>query len=290
MSSNYPRPAAAVIAIILLSAPGLAQNEVPVLAGEVRGAPELPRYVVALEDLAGHGEFGRTEVEPDGSFKFRHVPYGEYILRVETCFGDIIHQEFVTVAGRNDLVIQLPKRVDARPPSGGVAAARLQHPPTKKAYQAFVAAQKLSESGRFADAARELERAIEISPDYADAYSNLGAQYVRMKRFEDGISAIAHAIRIGTASSVDLSNLACAQYALRRFDDGLVSARAGLQADPTNVSAHYVLGLLLARDRRTLREAVTHLALAAESNRSARLALQQAQAALAAQPDPAVTR
>jgi tetratricopeptide (TPR) repeat protein len=166
--------------------------------------------------------------------------------------------------------------------SGGVSAARLQHPPAKKAFQAFVAAQRLSESGRFADAARELERAIEISPDYADAYSNLGAQYARLGRFEDGVSAITHAIRIGKPSPVDLSNLACAQYALRQFEDGLVSARAALLADPANVNAHYILGLLLVLDRRTLREAIPHLALAAESNRFARTALQQAQAALAA--------
>jgi len=42
--------------------------------------------------------------------------------------------------------------------------------------------------------------------------------------------------------------------------------------------------MLLARDRRTLREAIPHLALAAESNRSARIVLQRAQAALADPP------
>lgn len=289
MRSNCPRSAAAVIAFVMSSIPAFAQNEVPVLAGEVKGAPDLPLhgYIVALEDLGGHAELVRTDVEPDGAFRFRRVPCGDYILRLESYFGDVLHQEFVTVAGRNEpLVIQLPKQVDARPPSGGVAAARLQHPPAKKAFQAFVAAQKLSESGRFADAAKKLERAIEISPDYADAYSDLGAQYIRLGRIEDGISAIRHAIRIGGPNVVDLSNLACAQYTLRRFDDGLVSARAALQADPTNANAHYVLGLLLARDRRTLREAISNLAMAAESNRSARVALQQAQEALASETHP----
>jgi len=286
--NNCPRPAAAFMTFVLLSAAGLAQNnEVSLLSGEVQGAPELAMhgYVVALEELASHREFGHADVEPDGAFQFRYVPYGDYQLKIETYYGDVIQQAFVTVDSKSGpLAIQLARQVDARPPSGGIAAARLLHPPAKKALQAFKAAEKFSESGRFAEAARELERAIEISPGFADAYSNLGAQYIRLGRFEDAISEIARAIEIGKPNAVDLSNLACAQYALRRFGDALPAARAAVQADPSNVKAHYILGSLLARDRRTLQEAIPHLALAAESSQSARITLQQAQAALASKP------
>ena len=124
------------------------------------------------------------------------------------------------------------------------------HPPAKKAMQAFVEAQKLSEAHRFADAAKQLERAIGISPDFAGAYSNLCAQYIRMGRYEEGSSAIARAIQIGQANVVDLANLAYAQFALGKYGEALASARAAVQSDPTNASAQYILGFVLAKDRR----------------------------------------
>jgi len=287
--THYPRPAAAVIAFTFFSIPGFPQDEAPVLAGEVAGAPErLGRgYAVALEDMTGRRAAGPADVQPDGAFQFRHVPVGDYIVKLETCFGEVIRQDFVNVRARNEpLVIQWPKKAAARPPSGGVAAARLQHPPAKKALQAFLAAQNFSNSGRYEDAARELERAIAISPGYADAHSNLGAQYMRLGRYEEGIAEIGEAMRIGTPSAVDLANLACGQYELHRYDEGLLSARAALQADPTSQSAHFIMGLLLVRDRRTLREGIHHLEMA-DSIASARGVLEQARAALAAKPEPA---
>ena len=292
----YPRPAAAVIALTLFSASGLgfrasglAQSEAPALTGEVRGAPGPLEsgYAVVLEDMTSRRVAGPVDVQPDGTFQLGHVPSGDYIVKLQTYFGELIRQEFVNVAARSEtLIIQLPGKAPERPPSGGVAAARLEHPPAKKALRAFVAADKLSNSGRYAEAARQLERAIEISPGYADAHSNLGAQYVRLGRYRDGISQITEAMRIGNPSAVDLTNLACAQYELRRFDEGLVSARAALAADPASQNAHYILGLLLAQDRRTLGEAVHHLEMA-ESIASARTALERVRAMLAAAFGPA---
>jgi len=287
--TDYPRPAAAVIALAFFSIPGFPQEEAPVLAGEVTGAPEglIRGFAVELDDMAGQRVAGPADVQPDGAFEFRHVPCGEYIVKLETSFRELVNQDFVNVRATNEpLVIQWPKKAAARPPSGGVAAARLQHPPAKKALQAFLAAQNFSNAGRYEDAARELERAVAISPGYADAHSNLGAQYMRLGRYEEGIAEIGEAMRIGTPSAVDLANLACGQYELHRYDEGLLSARAALLADPTGQSAHFIMGLLLVRDRRTLREAIHHLEMA-DSIGSARAVLEQARAALAAMPEPA---
>ena len=46
-------------------------------------------------------------------------------------------------------------------------------------------AQRFSESGQTEKAVEELEKAIRISPEYADAYNNLAVQHIRMGRFED---------------------------------------------------------------------------------------------------------
>jgi tetratricopeptide (TPR) repeat protein len=282
--NHCARCAGAAAVLLLLCASAEAQsNEVTVFAGEIRGAPNVRMrgFLVTLEAMGNHHELARADVGTDGAFQFRHVPYGDYLLKLETYFGDTIQQTFVTInSASGPVVIRMAKQADARPPSGQVSVARLQRPPAKGALKAFVAAQEFSRSGRYADAAKELERAVVISPDFADAFSNLGAQYVRLGRFEDAILEISHAMEIGQSNAVDLSNLACAQLALRRFDDAMKSSRAALQADPGNAGAHYVLGVLLARDGRTLREAIPHLERAAEENKSADVFLQKAKSAL----------
>jgi tetratricopeptide (TPR) repeat protein len=80
---------------------------------------------------------------------------------------------------------------------------------------------------------------------------------------------------------LDLSNLACAQSAMQHFDDAIQSARAALRLEPANPNAHFILGSLLARDRRSLPEGISHLEIAAESNPAARPNLERAQAAMA---------
>lgn len=281
---HFARPFAAIPVYLFLAIPGMAQtDQAPTLSGEIQVPSErlVHGYVVALEDSATHRDFATADVETDGAFRFRNVPYGEYLLKVETYYGEVLHQDYVSVGSRTTpILVQLPTKKDARPPSEGVAVGRLQHPPAKKAYQAFLDAQKFSEVGRYAEAAKKLERAIEISPDYADAHSNLAAQYVRMGRNEEAVTEIGRAMEIAKPNAVDLSNLACAQSAMQHYGDALKSARAAVRIDPNNMSAHFILGALLARDRRTLPEGIEHLTMAAETSASARRTLEQAQAAL----------
>jgi tetratricopeptide (TPR) repeat protein len=289
MRNGYVRLWAAAVAVALWNSPAKSQNQqnqtLQTLNGEVRGWPEgmAPSgYLAALEDMASHAAAGKAEIASDGEFRLHDVPYGEYVLKIENYYGNVIAQSLVLVdAGNAAPVIYLPKEDAARPPSGGVSAARLQHPPAKKALDAFIEAQKASRSGDYAKAARELERAIAISPEFADAYSNLGAQYIRLGRYEDGVSAISRAMEVGQASALDLGNLACAQLALHRLDDAERSASAALRMDPANPSAHYVLGTVLANNPKTLREGIAHLEKAAPTITVARLNLRRAKAALA---------
>jgi len=288
VSLFYARRCAAILTVVLTGVPLLVQ---PHLAstynGEVHSDSEtvMHGYVVELEELTSHRSFAQTDVELDGSFRFRNVPYGDYVLKVETYSGDVLQQAYVTVDAKvSPPTLQLPKQKQSRPPSGGVSAARLLHPPEKKAYKALVAAQKLSESGRYVEAARELQRAIAISPDYANAHSNLAVQYMRLGRFEESLAESSRAMEIAKPNVVDLSNMACAQTALHRVGDAIQSARAALGLEPGNANAHYILGSLLAGDRRTLREGITHLVLAADRLPNAQLNLQRARAALAANP------
>ena len=87
-------------------------------------------------------------------------------------------------------------------------------------------------------------------------------------------------MEIHQANARDLTNLAIAQFNLGRFGDARQSARAALRIEPQCAAAHYILGLALAIDRATLREAIPHLEEAAKTIPSAGVNLERAKAAL----------
>lgn len=139
----------------------------------------------------------------------------------------------------------------------------------------MVSAQLFSESGQAEKAVEELEKAIRISPEYADAYNNLAVQHIRMGRFEEACGELARAIVIAGPSTLLLSNLAYAQRQLNRLPEAIVSAPAALRLDSGSPQAHLILGSILAQDPRTRAESIPHLERAAETLPSARASLEQ---------------
>ncbi len=151
----------------------------------------------------------------------------------------------------------------------------LRHPPARKAIAAAAAAQRFSESGRPEDAAGELQKAIRISPDYAVAHSNLGVQYIVMRRFDDARAEIERALEIAGPNAKDYANLAFAYIGLQRIDDGMATARRALDLDSSSAPAHYLLGSLLALKPATRADGVAHLEIAARTLKSAQRELEK---------------
>lgn len=124
------------------------------------------------------------------------------MLRVTDGFGLTVCREFVTIRDHMpELEVHLPERESngAGAGAGTVSVTQLMHPPDKKAVQAFKSALRFSSAGKYEDASSELEKAIHISPEFAEAHSNLAVQYFRLGRFEESIAESTHAIQIGGA-------------------------------------------------------------------------------------------
>ena len=273
MSYRCPRLPAALLGLVCLTIPARAQDpEIAVLRGEVRGEPQLllRGYQVALFDLLHHHDALKTGVHSDGSFEFRQVPSGEYMAKILTLQGGLVHQEIVTVRPpAGPLFLPLPPSKKSRTGPATISLRQLQHPPAPRAIQAFTSARKFSDSGNFDRAAGELEKAIRISPEYADAYLNLAALHLRTGRYEQAIGELRQALEIGGPRPVALCNLSYAQAKLERSSDAIESARQALKLDAGYAPAHLMLGSVLAADPRTLPEAIAHLERAAESIPSA---------------------
>jgi len=266
---------------VYLSISGSAQtNEIAVLKGEIHSTTPLDfhEYRVELEDMNRHGETYSAYPRMDGEFELRHISAGEYQLRLTTLQGEVVHQEFVSVnsmAPNVSLNLSAPRRAPSAP--GTISITQLRHPPDRKAIQSFAAAQKFAASGNPEKAAEELQKAVSISPEFADAYTNLAAQHMRLHRFQEAVDEMNRAIAIAGPNALRLTNLAFAQINLSLVPEALANVRAALRLDSSYAQAHLILGSILAGDRRTLSEAIPHLERAAEIFPSARAALERAQ-------------
>lgn len=94
--------------------------------------------------------------------------------------------------------------------------------------------------------AEELYRkAIEIDPNYAVAYSNLGYILHTLERYDEAEVAYRKAIEIDPNYAIVYYNLGITLDELKQYDEAEKSYRKALALDPNNVSAYYNLGKVL---------------------------------------------
>jgi tetratricopeptide (TPR) repeat protein len=238
------------------------------------GAGMSLKYSATLERIQDRRRIGSADLAPDGFLRFRDVPYGECRLTVISGDGAPAYQDQIAVNSSTCAVmLNLPARITPPTVSGTVSLAQLRQPIQKKALSSFRASQKLFDRGDYDGALRELKRAIAASPGYVDAYRRLAALHFKLGLYEQALNEIAQAMNIAGPSPRDLSNMALADYNLGRYADSAEAARSALRLDPNYDPAHFVLGVTLAIDKRTMAESVPHLERAARTITSAKAIL-----------------
>jgi tetratricopeptide (TPR) repeat protein len=262
------RRLAAIFVVWLSTFAVFAQSgEMSVWKGELR-SDSLNRFEGYIADLLdNHNQrAGSTDVRSDGEFEFKYVTEGDYRLVIATRDGQVVYDNFVRIPGNpGPFEARIREERVERPPSGPVSVTQLLHPPQRKAIQFFAEAQKFSETGDYARAANELEKAVRISPDFADAHTNLGAQYLRLGRYLEAQSELERSIEIAPNSVLTMSNLAYCRLMLGRPAEAAEAARRALRLDSASAPAHYVLGMSLVTVAGRTPEAIAHLEKAAET-------------------------
>lgn len=146
-----------------------------------------------------------------------------------------------------------------------VSAAALRHAVPKAAVKAHERARKLFEAGKSGDAQRELEKALALDPEYAEAHENLGALYLKLNRPAEAETHIRRAIELNPSSSVAHSDLAAIQLLSGDLGAAERSARRALELSRGNDWARFVLGMTLLRNTATYGEALRQLESASRS-------------------------
>jgi tetratricopeptide (TPR) repeat protein len=283
VQKGFPRLLVAFVSITLGGA-WAQDSAAAIVKGEVQSEIPLFGHVVELHDLQSHQKSAVQDIASDGSFEFHDLRFGDYEIQVSNRAGSVLYDSFISVSERSGaIVVTLPHREVNRPPSGPVSVGELMHPPSRKAVQSMVAAQKLSEAGNHAAAAAELQKAVLLAPASGTAHTNLAVQYIRLLRYPEALDELQRAGQLVKPTALILGNTAYAQLALGRDDEAMQSLRKAVELDASYAPAQYLLGVMLARDAVTRREAIAHLELAAGSLAGARVALEQVRRELGAE-------
>ncbi len=257
---------------VLAAAPAPAQNTDYTFRIELQGQNPIlvADYSIQLLDMSNRTIVATSFGDTVGGFSFRGIPGGRYVARVVDGSGYVVREEIVTLDGVSPSV-QLAGHGPQRTPqgAGSVSVRQLLNPPSKAAIKAFTESQKYSKAGQYQDAAVALEKAIKLSPDFAEAHTNLAAQYLRLGEFQRAQEQARLGMEIAGPNIYDLTNLATVAWALGRNAEALDYARAALRLDQRALGAHYIVGSLLVLNPDTMREGLRHLEIAAEKFPSA---------------------
>ena len=166
---------------------------------------------------------------------------------------------------KNPIVSATPGPQQEHVSAGSVSAKRLRHRAPKAALEAYRKAVKLARSRETQQAVTELEKAIVIDTEFAEAHHDLGVVYARLGRCPEAAAEFRRAIELIPQESLPYSNLAWVLLASGQRTAAETNVRHALQLSPDNASAHFLIGRLLIESPETAREGLGHLEYAART-------------------------
>lgn len=181
---------------------------------------------------------------------------------------------------------QFPTLSDAQPPWGNLPVLDMRGAPVpggivsvdqlmipKAALKEIDAYRRTFAAGKLAESAKHLEKALEIYPNLPAAHYNLGLCYAKLREYDKAAGAFQSAAE-GNARLVEpWVNLGSVYFLQKRYPDGEAAARRALDLDPTNATARYLLGRMLALQGQNGQETVDLLTKSKEGFPMARLTL-----------------
>ena len=213
-----------------------------------------------------------ASLAPDGSFEFNSVAPGAYELQV-TAAGDVVHRERVIVGGPNQfLTVTVPRKGSADRSAGPTVSIRqLHHKVPPEAQKEYGKGRAAAKKGDHQTALEHFQKAVEIDPEFADGFIDVGVTKVSLGELEQAAEQFQKAIDLVPDHTLGIANLSIVLCRLKRYDEAGQAARQALRLDPSLLKMRYILALSLAMKQGHEAEALENLERAAAEIPKARL-------------------
>ena len=244
-----------------------------VIRGEVTSKDQRPGSLTVQLSPNGKAMGERADVNPDGSFEFRHAPPGIYDLSVTDARGATLYDERVSISSSNDyLSIRLPTAPKtASSGQGTVSIRQLEHTVPADAQKAYSRGQRAVSKGDSQYAMDQFRAALSIDPEFADAYNELGAVQVSLGNLAEAAGQFQKAVELVPDHRLALPNLCIVLASLQRYGAAEPVAVRALRIDPANTKLHFILAISLIAEQQDPDRALDHLQRAAAEIPSAHM-------------------
>ncbi|MBU1811152.1 MAG: tetratricopeptide repeat protein, partial [Candidatus Omnitrophica bacterium] len=96
--------------------------------------------------------------------------------------------------------------------------------------------------GMYSEVIQALEKAIELNPNDAGAYNNLGRTYYELGRYSEAIQAYKKGIELDSKNAIAYNNLGSAYFNLEDYSQAIQAYKKAVELNPSDAEAHYNLG------------------------------------------------
>lgn len=198
---------------------------------------------IELQEIAS-GATANTVAMADGSFEFRNVAPGEYILIVNVG-PDQVRSEVSLSGLMPELHIRMPgAAAQSTNTAAAVSVQQLQVP--EKARKAFEDAQKAAQRGDVQKSMDKVQQALIFSPGYGQALALRATLHLADGDIAAAINDAETAVHSDPGYSPSFFVLASALNRASKFVDAGHAAQEGLRLDPRAWQGHFELGAAMA--------------------------------------------
>jgi len=202
---------------------------------------------VRLETL-GMQVVDATHADSEGNFSFNEVRPGTYFIHAALeGFKEVRQQVDVSGIGSATAFIVLTPTSQRSNVEGSsvVHVSQILDQYPSKAVSLYKKALSSDKKGKRSDAIRQLEEAIQIAPNFYNAYYDLGIFYREAGRSADAEAAFLRASELNQSSIEPLVNLSSLYIEDNRLEQAVEVSEAAVKRNGKSASAFFNLGLAL---------------------------------------------
>jgi tetratricopeptide (TPR) repeat protein len=100
------------------------------------------------------------------------------------------------------------------------------------------------DEGKYEDAIESYKHAIEIKPDYEEAYYGLGGAYFKLKMYQEAIEAFKQVIKFNPDLLAAHYGLGLAYFQSGLYREAIQANKQAIQINPDDAETHLALGVI----------------------------------------------